>query len=155
MDITLSIPHAFYAGSPLATNADALRALLDCMVQLDRAVIRRYSVPALYRSGVVYGRTDLWETIPALYTPKASRDPSLNGRAYGDCKSLASALIAEYLEQGIDASPVFRWAVRDDGSGNYDFHILVMVIHPDGSFTFEDPSRELGMGANEVAKFYT
>ncbi len=134
MDITFNIPHAFYSGSSPETNAYALRALLDCLIRLNLAYLRSHAAPALYQSGVRYGRTDIWDTLPALYE-----------RRYGDCKSLTAAYIAEKRMQGINAQPVFRFDYRADGSGELDFHILVQ--NPDG--TFEDPSKVLGMGANE------
>lgn len=134
MDITFNIPHAFYPGSSPETNADALRALLDGLILLNLAYLRTHTVPALYQSGVRYGRTEVWDTIPALYE-----------KGYGDCKSLTAAMIAERLVRGVQAYPVFRFDYRKDGSGELDFHILVQ--NPDG--TFEDPSKVLGMGQNE------
>lgn len=136
MDITFNIPHAFSPDSPSEENSDVLSILLDCQVRLNRAYIRSHAVPALYRSGVRYGRTEKWYQIPSMIY-----------MGYADCKSLAPWLIAEYLEQGIPASPVFRFDYREDGSGELDFHILV---HRHDTNEFEDPSRILGMGWNEV-----
>lgn len=144
MEICIDIPHAFGQRSSDVQNAYALRALLDCMVDLNDAFLKLTpNVPRLYDSGVVYGRTKVWDTLPALYR-----------RKYGDCKSLASALIAEYRRQGIEAVPVFRW-YRNKKGGN-DFHILVMVPGKNGydRKLFEDPSAKLGMGRDEVRKFY-
>ncbi len=138
MDITFSIPHAFFPDSSQEDNAYALRALLDCLIRLNLVYLRSHSPASLYRSGVRYGRTQVWDTIPALYE-----------RGYGDCKSLTAALIAEYRVKGIQAMPSFRFNPRNDGSGMSDYHINVQM--PDG--TFEDPSRVLGMGANENAYF--
>jgi len=83
---------------------------------------------------VRYGRTKLWEPIPALYA-----------RGYGDCKSVATARIAELRRQGIEAKPVFRWVERPGGIR--DFHILVQK-----GDEFEDPSKILGMGKDENAR---
>lgn len=135
MQITFDLPHVFFPGSSSEENAYALRALLDCLITLNRAYLRNHAVPALYRSGVVYGRTKVWDTIPALYQ-----------RGYGDCKSLSAALIAEYREQGIECQPVFRWVQR--ANGVKDFHILVQRGN-----VFEDPSKQLGMGKNENVHF--
>jgi hypothetical protein len=137
MQITFDLPHVFFPGSHSEDNAYALRALLDCLITLNRAYLRNHAatVKPLYQSGVVYGRTQVWDTIPALYQ-----------RGYGDCKSLSAALIAEYREQGKQCSPVFRWVERSNGVK--DFHILVQC-----GDTFEDPSKVLGMGANENAHF--
>lgn len=137
MDITFNIPHAFSPDSPLEENSDALRILLDCLVQLNQVYIRDHAPPALYRSGVRYGRTILWEPIPAVLE-----------RGYGDCKSLAPWLVAELRAQGIACRCVFRFIFRNDQSGELDFHILVQRTD---TGEFMDPSRELGMGSNEVA----
>lgn len=135
MDITFNIPHAFYPGSSHDENADALRILLDGLIRLNLAYLRHHSVPALYRSGVVYGRTEIWDTLPALYA-----------RRFGDCKSLSAALIAEYRMAGRkDVFPCFRFIERP--GGGLDYHILVQVGN-----AFEDPSRILGMGSNENRK---
>ncbi len=135
MEISFNMPHVFFPGAPTVENAAALRILLDCLINLDRAYLRTHAAPSLYQSGVRYGRTRLWEPIPALYA-----------RRYGDCKSLSAALIAEYREAGEEAVPVFRW-IRN-ANGGTDFHILVQSARG-----FEDPSKRLGMGTNENAHF--
>jgi len=137
MQITLDLPHVFFPGSHSEDNAYALRALLECLININRAYLRNHAVPALYRSGVVYGRTQIWDSIPALYK-----------KGYGDCKSLTAALIAEYRNQGIECKPVFRWRNRESAPGVRDFHILVHTAKG-----FEDPSKVLGMGKNENEPF--
>lgn len=129
MELSFSLPHVFFPGSHPAENAEALRALLDCLIQLDLAYLRDHAAPALYQSGVRYGRTETFDTIPEVMA-----------KGYGDCKSLTAWAIAKYRANGIDANPVFRWIHREDGSGELDFHILVQTIHG-----FEDPSKVLGM----------
>lgn len=138
MNITFDVSHVFNPDSPQEQNADALGILLDCLVRLNRAYLRDHTAKALYQSGVVYGRTGIWEPIPALYK-----------RGYGDCKSLTGALIAEMQEHGIPARPVFRWRRRPEDRG-YDFHILVMTQNG-----FVDPSKRLGMGQDELRWFLT
>jgi hypothetical protein len=135
MEITFSLPHVFSPNSPLEENGDALEILLECMVQLNQAYLRDHATPALYSSGVRYGRTILWEPIPAVLE-----------RGYGDCKSLAPWLVAELRAQKIPSKCVFRFVHRDDG--NLDFHILVQRTD---TGEYLDPSRELGMGSNETA----
>ena len=136
MQITFDMPHVFHPVSSTEANAYALRALLDCLIALNKVYLHEHPTALpLYKSGVRYGRTQVWDTIPALYR-----------RGYGDCKSLTAALIAQRELDGEKCKPVFRWISRPDDSGARDFHILVM--HEDGSF--EDPSKILGMGANEV-----
>lgn len=138
MQFELDCPHVFYPGSSQVQNAYALRALLDCLISLNQAYLRDNACKPLYRSGVVYGRTTVWDTIPALYA-----------RGYGDCKSLSAALIAQLRTQGHAADPVFRW--KKNSNGSTDYHILVKT--PLVSNGFEDPSKKLGMGRDENAYF--
>ena len=133
MYIVFNMPHVFAGDSDSQANAYALRILLECLIGLNRAFLRSHSVPTLYRSGVRYGRTLDWLTIPALYSKQV-----------GDCKSLTAALIAEYRNKGVSAEPVFRWIANDRGTGN-NYHILVQT-----NKGFEDPSKVLGMGANAL-----
>lgn len=133
MQIVFDLPHVFYPGSSDEDNAFALRGMLEHLIYQNQAFLRAHNVPSLYRSGVRYGRTKVWDTIPALYK-----------KGFGDCKSLSAALIAEYRMQGRKARPVFRWVRRPDGTGVTDFHILVATDRG-----FEDPSKRLGMGQNE------
>jgi hypothetical protein len=135
MQIVFDLPHAFGLYANEDENARALRALLDCLTALNEGYLRFHNVMPLYKSGVRYGRTREWDTIPALYQ-----------RGYGDCKSLACALVAEYRKQGKIARAVYRWNERVD-NGIHDYHILVQTA--DGQY--EDPSKILGMGANEFA----
>lgn len=132
---TFDLPDAFHPKASEVVNAYVLRVLLDALTDINSAYLRTNAVPSLYRSGVRYGRTTLWEPISALYA-----------RQYGDCKSLTAALVAEYRKQGIAATPVFRFRKRPDG--RIDFHILVQTANG-----FEDPSKVLGMGQDENAWF--
>jgi len=140
--VVWNLPHVFTSTSSEDENAYALRCLLDCLINLNLSYLKygkRRKIPRLYElhdaGGITYHRTQIWDTIPGLYT-----------RGYGDCKSLTAALIAQYLHEGKDCAPVFRFEKRPDGSGSLDFHILVQTA--DG---FEDPSKVLGMGSNENA----
>ena len=137
MQITFDLPHVFAPGSDRAENAATLAVLLDCLVSLN-LVFRRFHphVEPLAQAGVVYDRTTVWDTVPALYS-----------RGYGDCKSLAAARVAELLVAGIPARPVFRWA--PNGNGSTDYHILVQT--PQG---WEDPSKTYGMLDNEFGNAY-
>ncbi len=131
------LPHVFNVGTDRQLNAVVLRALLDCLVDISTAYLSYHpDTPALYDSGVRYGRTKTWYPTPTLFAMQ-----------FGDCKSLTAALIAEYRMKGIDCSPVFRWVVNSHGVT--DFHILVQTPHG-----FEDPSKVLGMGEDELSYFY-
>jgi hypothetical protein len=131
MIIAFNLSHLFNAGSADVSNARALRSLLECLTEINVQYLQEHPGFDLYQSGVRYGRTTLWETIPALVA-----------RGYGDCKSLTCALIAQYRVKGIQARPVFRFVKNQVGGRN--FHILVQTMKG-----YEDPSRVLGMSDNE------
>jgi hypothetical protein len=87
-------------------NAETLKILLDALIALDSAYLRTMArmgrrIPHLYESGVRYGRTQTWDTIPDLYV-----------KGYGDCKSLTAAFIAQAREAGYDCEPTFRYSFR-------------------------------------------
>ena len=136
MDIEFSLPHVFNGRATDLDDARSLRVLLDALITLNLAFLQSYTVPTLYRAGVRYGRTKVWDTIPALYQ-----------RGYGDCKSLTAALISQYRMAGVECEPVFRFVRNKDKSK--DFHILVQSYSG-----FEDPSKVLGMGKYENARFF-
>jgi hypothetical protein len=133
VQITFDLPHVFSPDASPVENSEVLKALLDCMVSVNLAYLKSHPTPPLYRSGVVYGRTAVWNTIPAVLQ-----------LGYGDCKSLATWLVAEYRLLGVPCRPVFRWIRR--ASGTRDFHILV-----DTESGYQDPSKVLGMGKDENA----
>jgi len=133
MIVTMDLPHVFSTGSTDLENAKALKALMTALIDLDVAYLQHHQAPKLYASHVVYGRTQEWETIPAVLA-----------RRYADCKSLAAWRVAELRKEDTRADAVFRWKARNNGIK--DFHIL--VVTPKG---YEDPSKVLGMGSNEVA----
>lgn len=137
MKITYDLVHVFNGRANDVHNAEALRILLDCLVNLNLSYLGYTKVAPLYASGVRYRKGKIWLPIPSLYS-----------QGWGDCKSLAAALVAEYRRQGIKAAPVFRFQRRSDGYTLY--HILVMVPDKNGyeKRLYEDPSRRLGMGAN-------
>lgn len=137
MVIRFDLPHVFRPGANPKENAYALRALMQHLIEQNKVFLQFHpKTPRLYQSGVVYGRTVNWDTIPALYA-----------KGYGDCKSLTAALVAERLMRGIAAKPVFRFAQNE--TGGEDYHILVQT-----GTGFEDPSKKLGMG-NEADHFST
>lgn len=137
MQIVVNLPHVFRLGANSVENARVLKRLLDFMVNVNMDYMRDHpGTPDLYRSGVIYARTTWWEPIPALYARKK-----------GDCKSLATALVAQKRLRGIPCRPVFRF--HPTGPGTADYHILVQT-----QTGFEDPSKILGMGQHEIGKFY-
>jgi hypothetical protein len=140
VNIEFNVPHVFSNRSSRTEDAEVLRVLLESLIAVNRVFVRHHTVKSLYRSGVVYGRTREWDSIPALMV-----------RGYGDCKSVTAWRIAELREAGITATPVFRFMLRDNGFK--DFHILVKIIDKNNKTIWEDPSKALGMGQNENAHF--
>ncbi len=138
---TFDLPSLFCAESTPVQDGNALQVLLKGLTDLNRAYLRNHVVPDLSDSNVVYGRTDIWDTIPALYSLKDTAD---GPRAFGDCKSLTACRVAQYEKRGIPCSAVFRWIRTPQRTK--DYHILVLTGNG-----FEDPSKEKGMGTNEVA----
>jgi hypothetical protein len=128
--ISFDLGFVFHPSASDEDNALVLRVLLEALVAFDMLYLQRERAPKLYDAGVVYGRTQVWDSIPDLYA-----------RRYGDCKSLTGARVAELRRAGEQAKPVFRFA-QNPQSGRRDFHILVQRKRG-----FEDPSRELGMEA--------
>jgi hypothetical protein len=135
MQITFDLADMFGGGTSAVADARLLTVLLEALIDANLVYLRDHAAKSLYRSGVVYARTRVWDTIPALYS-----------RGYGDCKSLSAALCAEMRHRGEAAIPVFRWKQAADGSKLY--HILVQT-----SRGWEDPSRRLGMGRSEWSYF--
>jgi hypothetical protein len=134
MEITFSLPHVFHPSASKTEESVALALCLEFLIGINRAYLRDHPTKSLYRSGVVYGRTVEWDSIPAVIQ-----------RGYGDCKSLSAWRIAELREEGVECRPVFRWIRRQNG--RKDFHILVAVARKSNSHgVWEDPSKTLGMG---------
>ena len=131
--VVFGIDGAFHPRASMVENAAALRALLDCLIELDSICLESCpTLPHLYDSGVFYHlmpSASAWETTPTLYR-----------RRFGDCKSLVAARIAELRHDGCTAIPVFRNI--KDGWGTM-YHILILR----GDGRWECPSRLLGMGA--------
>jgi hypothetical protein len=141
MLIPFNLSHVFYPGADMVMNIQTCREMMEFLIRANLIYLTRarnlgHSIPSLYASGVTYRRVEEWEPIPALYA-----------RKWGDCKNLAAALIAERRFKGVRSQPAFRWVENADHS--IDYHILEQT-----GTTFEDPSLKLGMGKDEVAKFY-
>ena len=140
MRIPFDVGYVYHPKASDEDNAMVLRVLLEALIACDIIFFRladskRVKVPALYDSGVIYGRTKVWDSTPDLYA-----------RKYGDCKSLTATRIAELRHAGQDARPVFRFAPNPQRGGR-DFHILVQR-----GKSFEDPSKTLGMEEYHRAK---
>ena len=86
--VVFGIDGAFHPRASKVNNAKALRALLDCLIDLDSICLEAFpDLPELYKSGVYYHLMPsdaAWDTQPAMMK-----------RGYTDCKSLVAARIAE------------------------------------------------------------
>lgn len=117
-----------------------LAPLLRALVALNREWLKAApETPALYASGVRYESepigTEEWATIPTVLA-----------RGVGDCEDLAAWRCAELQARGIAASIE---AVQRPSPlpGLNVWHVVVRL--PGGRI--EDPSRRLGMPADQVA----
>ena len=141
--ITIDASNFFQPKASRVEKALALRSFLDNLISLNQVYLHYHpGTPGLYQTGVFYKRDPIWRPIPSLYE---------NG--FGDCKSLACALVAEYRLRGIAAEPTFRFLPPFFEGTKFEytlFHILVQT--PSG---YEDPSKELGMLAQEYKPFYS
>lgn len=135
--VVFGVDDAFHPRASKEENSKALRALLDCLIELDLLCLQGMpQLPGLYHTGVFYHLMPAmapWETTPTLYR-----------RGFGDCKSLVAARIAELRRQGHSAIPVFRHMTSGWGTM---FHIL--ILHGNGQW--ECPSRALGMRTAQEA----
>lgn len=119
-------------------NRDELRAALEALCGLDLAYLMRHPrTPPLMAAGVRYqrearrasgfGRREDWLTIPDVLR-----------QGHGDCEDLACWRAAELRRRGVAAAPM---PIRT----RIGWHIVVAR----GDGTYEDPSRELGMGGGQ------
>lgn len=125
--LEFGLSHAFQPDSDPIDNAQVANLSLEYLCAIDRAYLRRHATPALYKSGVTYGRTRIWESIP---------DALARGKA--DCKTLSAWKMAEDRNKGIWVMPAFRWITNPQGVR--DYHILLEYKDH-----WEDPSKILGM----------
>lgn len=125
--IEFGLSHAFQPDSDPVDNVQVARLLIESLAAINRAYLRRHSAPALYKSGVTYGRTRIWESIPDALA-----------RRRADCKTLVAWKLAEDRNKGIKVEPAFRWITNEQGVR--DYHVLLQ--YPD---RWEDPSKILGM----------
>lgn len=106
-------------------RAAALEAVLTGLVALNVALMTRYRLPPLYKSGVRYA------VAPGFW--RHALDVLEQRQA--DCKSLSAYRAAELIRRGRDAKVVVH------RTGPHTLHARVLV---DGT-RIEDPSLRLGM----------
>jgi hypothetical protein len=133
--VKFNFGNAFGIETSSLNDAIALNAILEGLINTNIVYLRNRHYPDLYSTEAFYKRTRVWDSIPGLIY-----------RGYGDCKSLTAYRVAELRMMGLLAVPVFRFKPRANGAK--DFHILIQTENG-----YEDPSRLLGMGADENAHF--
>ncbi len=142
MLIEYDLDHVFFPGSDAVMDLQTARAFTDNSIRLNLIVLTRARdlgkrIPRLRESGVRYAPDQYWSSILGTYNIKLT-----------DCKNLTPIDIAERLfYDGVQAQPAFRWYKNADGT--VDYHILTQIGNQ-----FVDTSLELGMNAEEAAKFY-
>lgn len=105
-------------------TSSVFAALIESLVDINRAYLRRHPTIPLYKAGILYDEkpTDAWKDIPALFAKKR-----------GSCYDLAAWRIAELREAGFDARihlVLYKTAERDL------FHVQVAV-----NGKIEDPTK--------------
>lgn len=132
----------FAPGVDIEHGMVVLRVLLNALYEIDCDQLERDpSLPSLFKAGVRYKReargVEEWQDVSETVR-----------RGHGDCEDLACYLAAEItVRHGIAARPDFtlREIVKPDGEVTKMFHIFTRL--PNGVRI--DPSRLLGMGAND------
>lgn len=112
---------------------EVMEAAVEFLVRVDQAEIKRYNLPSLYKTGIVYEHSEprhdtAWKDAISAY------DTGL-----GNCKVLAAYLIAWNRNRGIRCKPFLVQTINDDDT--QDWHVA--VEYADGRV--EDPSKRLGM----------
>ena len=143
MVIEYELDGLFTPGSDAVMDLQSARCMVDnsirlCLIYLTRARDLGHRIPRLRQSGVRYAPDRFWRNLPGTYRIRLT-----------DCKNLTPVDIAERIfYDRVRAQPAFRWFKNPDGT--VDYHILTQL----GS-DFVDTSLELGMNAQEAARFYT
>jgi len=136
---------ASFEGPFAAVGHDVLKAMLECLVQINVALMQSRRFPELYETGIRYRQEPLGQ--------ENWRDAAIILQTgFGDCEDLAAYRVAELrVRHNIPAVCVFRWktlSVKQDGADRKVklYHILVGVPYK-GKVLIEDPSKKLGMPA--------
>lgn len=117
----------------------AVRPLLEATVTINCIYLQTHRVPPLYKAGVRYQN----EPEGQPYEDFAIV-PAIIARGWGDCDDLASWRVAELRMQGEKAKIRIQWRKYENGRKLY--HVVVRRANGD----IEDPSRILGMGAENI-----
>jgi hypothetical protein len=137
--VTLQTSASFETANEAVAH-EVLNSMLECLVQMNVAIMRAQRFPPLYTTHVRYRQEPLGQ--------ENWRDAAIVLRdGFGDCEDLAAYRVAELrVLHKVHARCVFRWRTfMIDGKTRVKlYHILVGVPH-EGKMLIEDPSKRLGM----------
>ncbi|HRI72506.1 MAG TPA: hypothetical protein PK156_50065 [Polyangium sp.] len=140
--VTLHTSASFETANEAVAH-EVLNSMLECLVQMNVALMRSSRFPPLYSTHVRYRQEPLGD--------ENWRDAAIVLRdGFGDCEDLAAYRVAELrVTHKVPARCVFRWRTfLVDGKTRVKlYHILVGVPHG-GKMLIEDPSKRLGMPAH-------
>lgn len=143
--VTLHTSASFETGNERVSHV-VLEAFLECLVQINEALMRSRVFPDLYRTHVRYRQEPLGE--------ENWRDAAIVLQTgFGDCEDLAAFRVAELrVKHKIPAKCVFRWKMFDvetqAGPRRVKLYHILVGVWRDGRLLTEDPSKRLGMPSN-------
>lgn len=114
-----------------------LQDAMDGVTLIGERQVRRYRLPPLVLSGIVYERERRRAPLPGVERFQTPVDAWLLGHA--DCDGLAPYRASELRARGVDAR---ARVIRAPGVG---YHVVVVREGVGGHAVIEDPSAELGM----------
>lgn len=147
--VTLHTSASFETANEAVAH-EVLGSMLECLVQLNVALMRSQRFPPLYTTHVRYRQEPLGQ--------ENWRDAAIILRdGFGDCEDLSAYRVAELrVMHKVPARCVFRWRtfVVEGKTRVKLYHILVGVPH-EGKMLIEDPSKRLGMPAGAPERTMT
>ncbi len=143
--VTFRASASFESGNEAVSNT-VLEALLECLVQINVALMRSQKFPDLYSTHVRYRQEPLGE--------ENWRDAAIILQTgFGDCEDLAAYRVAELrVKYGIQARCIFRWKTFEletkAGKRWVKLYHILVGVEKNGVLLIEDPSKRLGMPSN-------
>lgn len=140
--VTFHTSASFEPGNEQVSNV-VLEALLECLVQINVAMMKSRPFPDLYRSHVRYKQEPLGE--------ENWRDAAIVlATGFGDCEDLAAYRVAELrVKHGVPAKCVFRWKTfnvqTSTGPRKVKLYHILVGVWQGNQLLLEDPSKKLGM----------
>lgn len=140
--VTFHTSASFDTGNEQVSNV-VLEGLLECLVQINVALMQSRSFPDLYATRVRYKQEPLGE--------ENWRDAAIVlSSGWGDCEDLAAYRVAELrVKHGLPAKCVFRWKTfnvqTSTGSRKVKLYHILAGVWQGQQLLLEDPSKRLGM----------